>query len=88
MSSLWETSGKVTGAAPSPVAAQSQTSGDDVPMMGIKLIKEFEGCHLKAYPDPLTGNFQSLLVGDQLVRRMVQRSRWVIQSLKQKQMNY
>lgn len=22
---------------------------------GIKLIKEFEGCHLKAYPDPLTG---------------------------------
>ncbi len=26
-----------------------------MPMMGIKLIKEFEGCHLKAYPDPLTG---------------------------------
>jgi lysozyme len=24
-------------------------------MMGIKLIKEFEGCHLNAYPDPLTG---------------------------------
>ncbi len=24
-------------------------------MMGLKLIKEFEGCHLKAYPDPLTG---------------------------------
>jgi lysozyme len=22
---------------------------------GIKLIKAFEGCHLKAYPDPLTG---------------------------------
>ena len=22
---------------------------------GIKLIREFEGCHLKAYPDPLTG---------------------------------
>ena len=22
---------------------------------GIELIKEFEGCHLKAYPDPLTG---------------------------------
>jgi GH24 family phage-related lysozyme (muramidase) len=39
----------------SPVAAQSQTSGDDMPMMGIKLIKEFEGCHLKAYPDPLSG---------------------------------
>ena len=24
-------------------------------MVGIKLIKEFEGCHLNAYPDPLTG---------------------------------
>ena len=24
-------------------------------MIGIKLIKEFEGCHLNAYPDPLTG---------------------------------
>jgi lysozyme len=22
----------------------------------LKLIKEFEGCHLKAYPDPLSGN--------------------------------
>jgi lysozyme len=26
-----------------------------VPLVGIKLIKEFEGCHLSAYPDPLTG---------------------------------
>jgi len=26
-----------------------------IPTFGIKLIKEFEGCHLKAYPDPLTG---------------------------------
>jgi lysozyme len=26
-----------------------------IPQSGIKLIKEFEGCHLKAYPDPLTG---------------------------------
>jgi lysozyme len=26
-----------------------------IPESGIKLIKEFEGCHLKAYPDPLTG---------------------------------
>jgi lysozyme len=25
------------------------------PKSGIKLIKEFEGCHLKAYPDPRTG---------------------------------
>ena len=24
-------------------------------MVGIDLIKEFEGCHLNAYPDPLTG---------------------------------
>ena len=24
-------------------------------MVGIKLIKEFEGCHLNSYPDPLTG---------------------------------
>ena len=53
MSSLWKTTGKVEGAAPSAGAAQ--TGSDDVPMMGIKLIKEFEGCHLNAYPDPLTG---------------------------------
>jgi len=25
-----------------------------VPLVGINLIKEFEGCHLNAYPDPLT----------------------------------
>ena len=49
--------GKKTSAAPAPAAAAAPvTGGDDVPMMGIKLIKEFEGCHLKAYPDPLTGN--------------------------------
>ena len=24
-------------------------------MVGVNLIKEFEGCHLEAYPDPLTG---------------------------------
>jgi len=47
--------GKKTSAAPAPAAAAPVTGGDDVPMMGIKLIKEFEGCHLKAYPDPLTG---------------------------------
>lgn len=28
---------------------------NEIPKSGIKLIKEFEGCHLKAYPDPLTG---------------------------------
>lgn len=49
--------GKKTSAAPAsaPAAAAPVTGGDDVPMMGIKLIKEFEGCHLNAYPDPLSG---------------------------------
>ena len=49
--------GKKTSAAPAsaPAAAAPVTGGDDVPMMGLKLIKEFEGCHLNAYPDPLTG---------------------------------
>jgi lysozyme len=28
---------------------------EGIPEAGIKLIKEFEGCHLKAYYDPLTG---------------------------------
>ena len=28
---------------------------NNVSLVGIKLIKEFEGCHLNAYPDPLTG---------------------------------
>ena len=28
---------------------------NNVSLVGIKLIKEFEGCHLKAYPDPLSG---------------------------------
>jgi lysozyme len=27
-----------------------------LPLPGVELIKEFEGCRLKAYPDPLTGN--------------------------------
>ena len=48
--------GKKTSAAPATPAAAAPVTGGDVPMMGIKLIKEFEGCHLKAYPDPLTGN--------------------------------
>jgi len=47
--------GKKTSAAPAPAAAAPVTGGDDMTMTGIKLIKEFEGCHLKAYPDPLTG---------------------------------
>ena len=48
--------GKKTSAAPAPAAAAAPVGGDDVPMMGIKLIKEFEGCRLNAYPDPLSGN--------------------------------
>ncbi|QLE47832.1 lysozyme [Nostoc sp. C057] len=28
----------------------------NLPASGIELIKEFEGCFLKAYPDPLTGS--------------------------------
>ena len=43
------------GSAPAAPAASAAPSGD-VPMMGIKLIKEFEGCRLNAYPDPLSGN--------------------------------
>jgi len=46
---------KNSAAAESAPVAAPVAGGDDVPMMGIKLIKEFEGCHLKAYPDPLTG---------------------------------
>ena len=48
--------GRKGDAAPAPAAAAPVTASGDVPMMGIKLIKEFEGCHLNAYPDPLTGN--------------------------------
>ena len=47
---------KSNAAAPAAAATAPATSGgDDVPMMGIKLIKEFEGCRLNAYPDPLSG---------------------------------
>ena len=28
---------------------------NEIPLVGVYLIKEFEGCHLHAYPDPLTG---------------------------------
>jgi len=47
--------GKKNSAVAAPAAAAPVTGGDDVPMMGIKLIKEFEGCRLNAYPDPLSG---------------------------------
>ena len=51
--------GKKTSAGSAPAAPASSApvvGGDDVPQMGIKLVKEFEGCRLNAYPDPLTGN--------------------------------
>ena len=50
--------GKKSSAAPAPAAAAPSApvaGGDDVPQMGIKLVKEFEGCRLNAYPDPLSG---------------------------------
>jgi len=31
------------------------TPTEKIPAAGVALIKEFEGCHLKAYPDPKTG---------------------------------
>jgi lysozyme len=54
MSSLRKVTGKVSSGSGASAPAVA-SGGDDVPMMGIKLIKEFEGCHLSAYPDPLTG---------------------------------
>ena len=47
--------GKKNSAAPASAPAAPVTGGDDMPMTGLKLIKEFEGCPLKAYPDPLSG---------------------------------
>lgn len=42
---------------PPPPQANSLYGGASgkLPLPGVKLIKEFEGCYLKAYPDPLTG---------------------------------
>ena len=31
-----------------------EKNANKVPLVGINLIREFEGCHLHAYPDPLT----------------------------------
>ena len=45
-------------AAPAPAwggGGASNTPPDEAPPVGLKLIKEFEGCHLEAYPDPLSG---------------------------------
>jgi lysozyme len=54
-SSAAAASTSVSSPAPAASSSPAPVGGDDVPMMGIKLIKEFEGCHLSAYPDPLTG---------------------------------
>ena len=45
---------KHSAVAATPAVAAS--GGDDMPASGLKLIKEFEGCRLNAYPDPLSGN--------------------------------
>jgi len=45
---------KTSAVAATPAAAAS--TGNEVSRIGLQLIKQFEGCHLKAYPDPLTGN--------------------------------
>jgi lysozyme len=38
-----------------PSKKVGSTSQSSIPQCGVDLIKEFEGCHLNAYPDPLTG---------------------------------
>jgi len=48
--------GKKHSAVAASAPAVTAPGGDDMPMMGLKLIKEFEGCRLNAYPDPLSGN--------------------------------
>ena len=47
--------GKKTDAVAATPAAAAPASGNGVSRIGLQLIKQFEGCHLKAYPDPLTG---------------------------------
>ncbi|WP_207714109.1 DUF4231 domain-containing protein [Scytonema sp. UIC 10036] len=42
------------GTAANEITATKQVS-TSLPMCGVELIKKFEGCYLKAYPDPLTG---------------------------------
>jgi len=48
--------GKKTDAVAATPAAAAPASGNGVTRIGLQLIKQFEGCHLSAYPDPLTGN--------------------------------
>ncbi len=39
-----------------------------IPQVGVELIKEFEGCHLKSYPDPKTGK-EPITIGWGTTRR-------------------
>jgi len=45
----------VPNTANANVNANKENNANELPEVGIKLIKEFEGCHLSAYPDPHTG---------------------------------
>jgi GH24 family phage-related lysozyme (muramidase) len=38
-----------------PIVNNSQLDFGNLPAAGIKLIEKWEGCHLEAYPDPLSG---------------------------------
>lgn len=45
----------MTTTANANVNANKENNANELPEVGIRLIKEFEGCHLQAYPDPHTG---------------------------------
>lgn len=45
----------MTTTANANVNANKENNANELPEVGIRLIKEFEGCHLSAYPDPHTG---------------------------------
>jgi len=45
----------VTTTANANENANKENNANELPEVGIRLIKEFEGCHLQAYPDPHTG---------------------------------
>ena len=38
------------------IKSLSKKVENSIPNKGVELVKEFEGCHLQAYPDPLSGN--------------------------------
>ena len=80
---------KSNAAAPTAAAtAPVNSGGDDVPMMGIKLIKEFEGCHLSAYPDPLSGGLPITIGWGSTRKKDGSLSNLVIKLPSKKQMSY